>query len=187
MPGRTGSRTPQAPPLGGARGCRFCLAEINSALSRAISAKQNWGHRASLRRSGPAWHNGTSSKSIFCFCPSASGLRLCTVPAWMFWHVASRQRLKPARPRPSWGSGPWPESAAPALCGGDAHPPLPVRPNHRPPRSTPHQGRAACRTAAKKTACPRLAEMEPEPPPELWHRRFRDPQRVALPGVGGWA
>jgi hypothetical protein len=63
MPGWAGSRTPQAPRRG-ARGSRFCRAlMITGARRRALCARRNWGDRASLGRSDPAWYDGESGET----------------------------------------------------------------------------------------------------------------------------
>jgi hypothetical protein len=63
MPGRAGSRTPQAP-RSGARGSRFCRALLIPARARALPALGKiGGNRASLGRSGAAWHDGKSGET----------------------------------------------------------------------------------------------------------------------------
>ena len=51
-------------PLRGARGSRFCRAEGRLARgTRALRAGQNWGNRASLRRSDPARYDRTPEEA----------------------------------------------------------------------------------------------------------------------------
>jgi hypothetical protein len=63
VPGRAGSRTPQAP-RSGVRGSRFCRAStINGARKRAPCARQNWGYRTSFEPVRPGTYNGKSEET----------------------------------------------------------------------------------------------------------------------------